>query len=185
MQRTEVIKSDYQKYLGSLIMLSFGCIALTRWSQSKELFFLLLAFRDLVASFFLIKREKAQIQGNKLMAIIAYISSGLPLLFMSTPFGMEIRLNSLIADLFTIAGFFIVTWATIDLGTKLGVSPAKRGQKVTKGLYRFVNHPMYLGYAIAQIGWLFLNSNNIFIYILSLALFGLRTRSENKVLNQL
>lgn len=184
MLKAEAIKIDYRKYLGSFIMLSFAGIALTRWNQSKELFFLLLAFRDLIASFFLAKRENAQIEGSKIMAIVAYLSSGLPLLYLSAPLGMETRLNSLIADLFTIVGFLIVTWATIDLGTKLGVSPAKRGEKVTKGLYGFVSHPMYLGYAVAQVGWLLLNTANIYFYLLSMSLFLIRIKAENIVLEK-
>lgn len=184
MLKAEAIKIDYRKYLGSFIMFSFASIALTRWSQSKELFFLLLAFRDLIASYFLVKRENAQIEGNKVMAIVAYLSSGLPLLYLSAPLGMETRLNSLIADLFTIIGFLIVTWATIDLGTKLGISHAKRGEKVTKGLYRFVGHPMYLGYAIAQVGWLLLNTANIYFYLLSMSLFMIRIKFENEVLTR-
>ncbi len=182
MLKTEAIKIDYRKYLGSFIMLTFAGIALTRWSQSKELFFLLLAFRDLIASLFLAKRENAQIEGSKTMAIVAYLSSGLPLLYLSAPLGMETRFNSLIADLFTIFGFLIVTWATIDLGTKLGVSPAKRGDKVTKGLYSFVSHPMYLGYGLAQIGWIILNKWNILYYFISLSLFYIRAKAENKII---
>ncbi|CBW26020.1 putative membrane protein [Halobacteriovorax marinus SJ] len=116
------------------------------------------------------------------MATVAYLSSGLPLLYLSAPLGMETRLHSLIANLFTIVGFLIVTLATIDLGTKLGVSPAKRGEKITKGLYRFVSHPMYLGYAIAQVGWLVLNTSNIYLYLLSMSLFLIRIKAENKVL---
>jgi protein-S-isoprenylcysteine O-methyltransferase Ste14 len=183
MQNIEAIKVDYRKYLGSLIMLSFACIALIRWGQSKELFFLLLAFRDLIASFFLAKRESAQAEGSKLMAAVAYISSGLPLLYLSAPMGLGATINTLVADLFTIFGFLVVTWATIDLGTKLGVSPAKRGEKVTRGIYRFVGHPMYLGYAIAQLGWLFLNSSNIYIYAVAMVLFMVRIRAENRVLS--
>jgi protein-S-isoprenylcysteine O-methyltransferase Ste14 len=76
----------------------------------------------------------------------------------------------------------IVTWATIDLGTKLGVSPAKRGIKCTKGLYGIVKHPMYLGYVVAHFGWLFIDFRNIFIYIASLILFYLRAKAENKII---
>ena len=164
-------------------MLTFGVISFLRWRTSGELFFLLLFFRDSIAAFFLIRREKAQASGSNLIAAIAYLSSGLPLLYFSAPYGIETKLVKLSADLLAIVGFLIVSWATIDLGAKLGVSPAKRGEKVTKGLYHFVNHPMYLGYAIAQFGWILINQWNIGIYILSIFLFFLRAKQENNILN--
>lgn len=182
MQTVEAIKTDYKKYLGSLIMLGFAIISITRWTQSGELFFLVLSFRDLIASYFLARRENTEIKSNKTMAMIAYLSSGLPLLYFSAPFGLEIRAYRLVADLLTIIGFLIVTWATIDLGTKLGVSPAKRGEKQTKGIYHLFNHPMYIGYAIAQLGWILINKWNISIYLLSILLFILRAKKENQIL---
>lgn len=182
MQTVEAVKTDYKKYLGSLIMLGFAIISITRWTQSGELFFLVLSFRDLIASYFLARRENAEVKSNKTMAIIAYLSSGLPLLYLSAPFGLEIRAYRLVADLLTIIGFLIVTWATIDLGTKLGVSPAKRGKKQTKGIYAFVNHPMYLGYVIAQSGWILINKSNIFLYGISILLMLIRAKKENEIL---
>ena len=175
--------TDYKKWIGGFIMLSFGVISFLRWRTSGELFFLLLFFRDSIAAFFLVRREKAQANGSNMVAAIAYLSSGLPLLYFSAPYGIETKLVKLSADLLAIVGFLIVSWATIDLGTKLGVSPAKRGEKVTKGLYRFVSHPMYLGYAIAQLGWIFINQWNILIYSLSIILFLIRAKSEIKILN--
>ena len=99
------------------------------------------------------------------MAAIAYISSALPLFYLSSPYGLETKMVKLFSDLFAIAGFLIVTWATIDLGTKIGVSPAKRGTRCTKGLYKFLGHPMYIGYIVAHLGWVFINKWNIAIYL--------------------
>ena len=144
--------TDYKKWVGGSIMFAFGVISFLRWETSKELFFLLLSFRELLVAFFLVRRKKAQVISSNFAALIAYFSSGLPLLYLSAPQEIEIKLIKLIADFLTIIGFLIVIWATIDLGTKFGVSPAKRGHKITKGFYRFVNHPMYLGYGIAQLG---------------------------------
>jgi len=175
--------TDYKKWIGGLIMLSFSLIGFLRWKSSGELFFLLLFFRDLIAAIFLFKREDACKTGNKSMAVIAYISSALPLFYLSAPYGVETNSVRLVSNLLTIAGFLIVTWATIDLGTKIGVSPARRGSRCTKGLYKLISHPMYIGYIIAQFGWIFVNQWNIIIYILSVSLFLIRIKSENKILN--
>lgn len=182
MQTVEAVKTDYKKYIGSLIMLGFAIVSITRWTQSGELFFLVLSFRDLIASYFLARRENAEIKSSKTMASIAYLSSGIPLLYFSAPLGLELRAYRLIADLLTIVGFLIVTLATIDLGTKLGVSPAKRGKKQTKGLYRLFSHPMYLGYAIAQLGWILINKSNIILYGISILLMIIRAKKENEIL---
>lgn len=175
--------TDYKKWLGGLIMLTFGIISLLRWRSSGETFFLLLFFRDTIAAFFLIRREESERNGSPLIACIAYISSGLPLLYFSAPYGIETNIVKLSADLFAIVGFLIVTWATIDLGTKLGVSPAKRGDKCVKGLYRFIKHPMYVGYAIAQVGWIFINELNVVIYLVSISLFLIRSKYEDRILS--
>lgn len=66
----------------------------------------------------------------------------------------------------------------------MGVSPAKRGDKCTKGLYRIINHPMYVGYVIAQFGWVLLNPWNFTIFLLSIILFSFRTKYENMILDE-
>jgi protein-S-isoprenylcysteine O-methyltransferase Ste14 len=182
MRVVAVRATDYKKWIGGLIMLSFSLIGFLRWQASGELFFILLSFRDLIAAIFLIRREEASITSSRPSAIIAYISSALPLIYLSAPYGLETKTVKLVADLFTIVGFLIVTWATIDLGTKLGVSPAKRGTPITKGLYKFLKHPMYAGYAIAQLGWIFVNPWNIFIYFISITLIFIRIKAENNIL---
>jgi protein-S-isoprenylcysteine O-methyltransferase Ste14 len=56
-------------------------------------------------------------------------------------------------------GFVLVTLAAflsmaslLSLGRRFGVFPALRGL-ATRGTYRFVRHPMYLAYVIADIGY--------------------------------
>ncbi|MFT6631889.1 MAG: protein-S-isoprenylcysteine O-methyltransferase Ste14 [Bacteriovoracaceae bacterium] len=175
--------TDYKKWISGFIMLSFSLIGFLRWNSSGELFFLLLTFRDLIAGIFLLRRERAIKTSTNFIAIIAYVSSFLPLIYLSAPYGIESNLIKLVADLLAITGFLVVTWATIDLGTKIGISPAKRGDPCRKGLYRYISHPMYLGYGVAQIGFIFLNKWNLIIFFTSVLLFYIRSLYENKVLN--
>jgi len=164
-------------------MASFGIIAVMRWQESHYLFFLLCALRDFIAAYFLITRKEAIAKGNAVQSIIAYISTGLPLLYITGPVGaMEMKFLS---DAFTIIGFFIVTMATIELGTSFGVSPARRGDICRTGVYKYFSHPMYLGYTIAHIGWLFISPWNFLIYGVSIGLYVMRGRFENKILQPL
>ena len=110
--------------------------------------------------------------------VIAYVSSALPLIYLSPLKSTPLQP---IADIMSITGFLIATWATIDLGKQLGVSPAKRGRRHEGGLYRYCRHPMYLGYAVAQGGWVLINPFNIPLYALSLGLFFVRAREEEKL----
>ncbi len=174
---------DIKKYIGSAIMLVFGMIAFYRWTISQELFFISLCFRDVIASYFLSKRKEAIKTSSKKMAITAYASSALPLFYLSAPADEISNLTILVLNLTTILGFLIVTFATIDLGFKLGVSPAKRGKKVTSGIYRITKHPMYLGYLIAHSGLLLLNPLNRFIFTIALILFWIRAKEENRILD--
>jgi protein-S-isoprenylcysteine O-methyltransferase Ste14 len=127
-------------------------------------------------------RKESTISGTRGQSFIAYLSSAIPLIYISDEYGNlpEIRLAF---HLLTILGFLIVIWATIDLGNRLGVSAAKRGDRCTTGIYRYFKHPMYIGYVIAQIGWVLVNKWNILIYIISLALMFYRSKAEEKILS--
>jgi protein-S-isoprenylcysteine O-methyltransferase Ste14 len=51
------------------------------------------------------------------------------------------------------AGLAIVIAGKITLGRSFGLMPANRGV-VSSGLYRFVRHPIYLGYLITHVAFL-------------------------------
>ncbi|WP_372393159.1 isoprenylcysteine carboxylmethyltransferase family protein [Xanthomonas sp. NCPPB 3582] len=52
-----------------------------------------------------------------------------------------------------VAGIIWQIYAKISLGRSFGLLPANRGI-VTRGAYRVVRHPIYLGYAVAHLGFL-------------------------------
>jgi len=87
------------------------------------------------------------------------------------------------ADPLSLVGAFLSTWAIIDLGRRFGVAPAKRGDICRTGLYRWFRHPIYLGYALVELGGMLLNRSNLPIFILSMGLLVLRAHMENKIVN--
>lgn len=161
------------------MMIGFGVLALYRWHQTQLIFFLLLVLRDFAAGFFFFKRRPTQTRSSILPSVLAYVSSAMPLLYL----GPTITNKSLFltSDLLAILGFLIVVLATIELGTSIGISPANRGL-VRTGIYRFIRHPMYVGYAISEIGMILLNPMNLILLIVSVSMYAFRAKSENRIL---
>lgn len=161
------------------MMFGFGVLALYRWHQTQLLFFLLLVIRDFAAGYFFLKRNVAKEKAALVPSMLAYISSAMPLLY-SEPVGASKDLF-LGADLLSIAGFLMVAFATLELGTSIGVAPANRGL-VNSGIYRHIKHPMYLGYVISEVGMVLLNPFNTVLLAISVSLYTYRARSEDRVL---
>lgn len=83
-----------------------------------------------------------------------------------------------------IAGLCWQIFAKASLRRSFGLLPANRGV-VSTGAYRFIRHPMYLGYFIADIGFLFTNFGiqNMIVYAVQFALQAGRIKREERLLN--
>ena len=172
---------DPSGWIGSAIMLVFASVAGYRWHTSGLIFFGLLVVRDLAASWFLISRNPSKERANsRWNEILAYISSAWPFMYVNPLHSLQHA--GLVSSVLVIAGFSISTLAVFDLGSSFGVSPANRGI-VRSGIYRYVRHPMYSGYAISEFGFIFLNPYNLFLWIPSVILYFVRTKREDQVLN--
>jgi len=173
------VQKDFGKYLGSAMMIGFGVVALYRWHQTQLLFFLLLVLRDFAAGCFFLKRNAAKEKASLVPSILAYVSSAIPLLY----FGPISASKALVlgANLLSITGFLIVAFATLELGTSIGIAPANRGL-VRSGIYRRIKHPMYTGYVVSEVGLLLLNPLNAALLIISVLLYAIRAKSENRIL---
>lgn len=174
------VQKDFGKYFGSAMMIGFGVIALYRWHQTQLLFFLLLVLRDFSAGYFFLKRNSAKEKPDLVPSILAYVSSAIPLLYFG-PIGTS-KAFALGADLLSIVGFLMVAFATLELGTSIGIAPANRGL-VRSGIYRRIKHPMYTGYVISEIGLVLLNPLNAVLLVISISLYTFRAKSENRILN--
>jgi protein-S-isoprenylcysteine O-methyltransferase Ste14 len=178
-------KSDYYSgRIGAFLMFGFGVLAVWRWLQTDMLFFMLFALRDFLAAGFMFRRREAVAKGSISHQCIAYLSSALPLLYQGATNAIPPMLAT-IQSLLVIGGFALVTFATIELGFNMGVSPAKRGQKILTGVYRYLSHPMYTGYVIAELGLVLINpAINGVLFIASVGLYIYRSRLETQILAQ-
>jgi protein-S-isoprenylcysteine O-methyltransferase Ste14 len=91
------------------------------------------------------------------------------------------------SDAFTVlisaVGLLIVIVGKVSLGRSFGLTPANRGV-VSTGVYRFVRHPIYLGYLITHVGFVIANPlgwNLAILVAADLALI-LRARAEENTL---
>lgn len=175
------MNKDYGRYFGSLMMIGFGILAFYRWYQTQLLFFLLLVIRDFCAGYFFLKRKPSKEQSGLSLSILAYISSAMPLLYFDP--STDIKALFALSSLLSILGFLLVTFATLELGSSMGISPARR-ELVKSGIYRYIKHPMYTGYIISESGLALLNPFNGLLLLLSVSLYFVRAKSENHILKE-
>jgi len=102
-----------------------------------------------------------------------------PLLFQLAPSNGLL----LLAGSLEVIGLLLVVGAFVSLNRSFGLAPENRGIK-TSGAYGIVRHPMYLGYLLAEAGFVFDNFSYYNLAILSIsALFlVLRLKAEERLL---
>lgn len=169
-------RTDPTGKVGSAVMLGFAGLAVWRWQHSGLLFFALVCLRDLTAAWFLLTRRPDQIRTRERgVAALAYVSSAMPLMYAG---GVS---HSVLSDVLSILGFALATIALLELGRSFGVAPANRGH-VRSGVYRYVSHPMYLGYALSELGMCLVNPVNVAVFVFSGALYVSRALLEQRKL---
>ena len=144
---------------------------------------LLLASESAIAFFTLIRRPTNRLSmrlGGWLLAMTAtcaglLIVPGVVVSQALVPLGV----------LLFIVGNLFQLWAKLVLRRSFGVAPANRGVKVS-GPYRYVRHPMYVGYGIVHISVLLLMFMpvNLVIYAIGWWAQVLRIKAEERVLSQ-
>lgn len=178
-------QADPTGWIGAGIMIVFAAVAGYRWQATGLLFFALTMFRDVVAAGYLLTRRPpvgAQVAraNGRGIALLAYVSSLIPLFYFGPVEDVSQGLQ-LASDFLIIGGYALSTLALLELGRSFGVSPANRG-RVASGVYRLMSHPMYIGYALAELGLVFLNPWNWFLYVSASALYVARALFEFRIL---
>ena len=111
---------------------------------------------------------------------IAFIGTGAALLVV--PQGVRL-ISDPISLALIVSGSAVSLAAKAFLGRSFGMVAANRGVK-DNGIYRFVRHPMYLGYMLSHLGFVlvFFSAANVAIYTVVWACFWLRAKEEEKIL---
>jgi protein-S-isoprenylcysteine O-methyltransferase Ste14 len=135
---------------------------------------LLLASEALVVVLTVFRRAPAMVDRSlraRLLTTIAMM--GPPLVVPSTG-------HPLVRDAITVGicavGLLVVIVGKLSLGRSFGLIPANRGI-VSTGLYRFVRHPIYLGYLITHVAFVAANPTTWNIALLIVADIALMARA--------
>ena len=104
-----------------------------------------------------------------------------PILFEPSPYSGPALLGASLE----VCGLVFVASAFLYLNRSFGLSPENRGIK-TAGVYRLVRHPMYLGYILAEVGYVLDNFSdlNLFVLIASVLFLLLRLSAEEQLLRR-
>lgn len=134
---------------------------------------LLLVSEALVVALTLVRRSAAVVDRSwKARVLTMFATFGPPLV---RPAGVAVAPESLTIAISAI-GLIIVVLGKLSLGRSFGLTPANRGIVCT-GLYRVVRHPIYLGYLITHVGFVFANPADRNLAVLALADIALMMRA--------
>jgi protein-S-isoprenylcysteine O-methyltransferase Ste14 len=143
----------------------------------REAFFIVYLLLTLVL--LMIRNNAMAFTSKKMDYLYTILGFSLPLFFQPSLVGGPLAVGALLE----VGGLALVASAIISLNRSFGLAPQNRGIK-TGGVYRFVRHPMYLGYMLAEAGYVVdsFSPFNIFILGLSVLFLLLRLQSEEHLL---
>jgi protein-S-isoprenylcysteine O-methyltransferase Ste14 len=111
---------------------------------------LLLASEALVVAFTLVRRPAEVVDRTwKARALTVFSTFCPPLL---RPVAVAALAPESLTVVISAVGLMIVVVGKMSLGRSFGLTPANRGV-VCSGMYRFVRHPIYLGYLVTHVGF--------------------------------
>lgn len=142
---------------------------------------LLLVSEALVVVLTLVRRAAGSVDRTlKARLLTAFATFGPPLV---RPDGLSTLAPDLATVVVSAVGLMVVVAGKLSLGRSFGLAPANRGI-VSSGVYRFVRHPIYLGYLITHLGFVLANFNawNVAVLIAADLALLLRARCEEQTL---
>ena len=142
---------------------------------------LLLLSEGVIVFFLIIRRASSDISLRPQDWLAAIIGTAAPLLVVKTAEPAFLAPGVLLL----LGGMAIQVTAKFSLRRSFGIVPANRGVK-TGGAYRFVRHPMYLGYMISHVGFLLLAPTlwNAAVYVVCWTCLLFRIEFEEQLLSE-
>ncbi|VVB54814.1 Phospholipid methyltransferase [uncultured archaeon] len=133
----------------------------------------------LVGIFFLTRKDALVVSEESSETLSALVSTFTPGFFMAVKSTAAYALGYGLQT----TGIFLSIAATMSLNRAFGILPANRGVKTT-GLYRFMRHPLYVGYLLSFGGFILNNTVaiNAAVFLVWLIATLHRTLAEERIL---
>ncbi|HEY3308875.1 MAG TPA: methyltransferase [Desulfuromonadaceae bacterium] len=167
-------------YSGTVLAIAFGAFGYTHligYQRSNDWMLLVFCFSEMLTAVFLVFRSAPEtVSVDNFDWIIGIGGTFAPLLFRPSSFGL-----APFAKYAIVAGVMIQIAGLVSLNRSLAIVAAKREIK-TKGLYRFVRHPLYASYFLTFTGYVLMNTSmqNLIIYVTTMGLLFVRVFREEK-----
>jgi len=140
----------------TLITLLFGYFAFRMVAGSSAKFniltLVLIVSESLPVIFIVSRIQPRALSDNPIDWLLGTAGASLPLLA-SGQAAQSVLVPLQLCAVIMLTGIFIEISAKLALGRRFGIVAANRGIEIA-GPYRFVRHPMYVGYTIVHVGFL-------------------------------
>lgn len=173
--------ADYGERLFLLLLIATFLHAMLE-SAFEHPYLLLLAVSETLPVLLIIIRRPGEMVMKPYPFFLAFVGTAAPLLVRPAAGGFQILPDAVIGALMAL-GLAVNIAAKLALWRSFGLAPANRGVR-KGGPYRFVRHPMYLGYFLTQVGFLLANLSlaNLLKYLVTWTVQLLRINEEEKFL---
>lgn len=173
--------ADYGERL-FLILLSATFLHAMLANAFDHPYLLLLAISETLPVLLIIIRRPGEMLMKPYPFILAFIGTAAPLLVRPAGGGFQLLPDAAAGALMGV-GLGVNVFAKLALWRSFGLAPANRGVR-KGGPYRFVRHPMYLGYFLTQVAFLLSNLTlaNLVKYLVTWVVQLLRIAEEEKFL---
>jgi protein-S-isoprenylcysteine O-methyltransferase Ste14 len=170
----------------TLITLLFGYFAFRMVASAKfNILTLVLMVSESLPVIFIVSRLQTRaLSDSPIDWLLGTAGASLPLLA-SGQAAQSVLVPLQLCAVIMLTGIFIEISAKLALGRRFGIVAANRGIEIA-GPYRFVRHPMYVGYTIVHVGFLmaFPSLWNAVLYSTELLIQLARLLREERLLKQ-
>ncbi len=172
---------DYGERLFMLVIAAAFLRSILQNVDSQP-FLIVLAACELLPVGLMLIRRPGECTQEPLPFVFAFLGTAAPLLVRPVH-GGTVLVPMAFGAVLMLLGLFLNVASKLALWRSFGLAPANRGIRAG-GPYRFVRHPMYLGYFLTQLGFLLTNLTigNAIKYALAWSMQLLRIREEEKFL---
>jgi len=180
------VARDYGELASKLVILTlFSSMSVRLATDAAETGhvtgILLLVSEALVVALTLVRRTAGTVDRTWRARFLTIVATFGPPLVRPTSASLAPETVTIIIASF---GLMIVVLGKLSLGRSFGLTPANRGV-VSTGLYKFVRHPIYLGYLITHLGFFMADPTgwNAAVILIADSALILRALMEERVLS--